>query len=1577
MSETIKRFDSLSAQKRDLALKIVKERAASAARVGAGDGRIPKATLEEKREPSFSQTRLWLLYQIDPDSPTYNLSFVLRLVGALDVDALRKSVDAVVDRQESLRTSFINENGRPAAVFVEKVSIPFRIMDISSSPENDKARLAQKIIEDETRVPFILAQAPLARALSLKTGDGDHIFVFSMSHIISDAWSTGVLAKEISGFYRSFVTDAPNGLSELAIQYSDYAAWQRKRLSGEKLTRLMDYWKRTMQGAPAVTSPPPDWPRPTEQTFNGQTVEFALGEGLSKKLGALAAKHEASLFIVLMAGLAALLSRLCGQDDVVTGYPIANRTFKETEPLAGFFVNTLLMRARLDATTTFAGLIGQVRDRALEAYERQEIPFEKLVEELSPERSLSHSPLFQVMLVLDNTPSPEIKLDGLSISSHLFETGVAHFDLTIGFRQTHEGILGAIEYNTALFSRETANRFIESFIVLLENMSADPAIPLISVPMLDDERTRAFLETCAGPREAPPPEGTVHAMFERAAAAHPDLIAVESVDGTLTYEKLNGDANRLARLIMEKGVKPDDVVGVMMRRSPEMMIAVLAILKAGGAYLPIDAEYPPARIAVMADDSGASVILTDTFSLKRCSQDVFKPESFVIAVDMLGDSLERYSAGNPPETAEPENLAYVLYTSGSTGRPKGVAMPHRALANLLRWQIGQPGFKCKARTLQFTTLTFDVSFQEIFSSWLSDGALILMPEEARRDIPEVLRIIAERGVERAFMPFVALRQLCESALSLGIKPSSLTEVITAGERLRVTPEIAEFFKAMPGCSLANHYGPTESHVVTSYSLPKNVADWPETPPIGRPVSNSRIYVLNPAMKPVPVGVYGEVYIGGAPLAKGYLNNEALTRERFAPDPFCHEPGAMLYKTGDQARYLSNGELEFSGRLDGQVKIRGYRIEPGEIEAALAACPGVGEVAVITCEGPHGNRRLAAFVTSKEGALNPASVTAYLKTRLPEYMIPSSVTALSSFPMTTSGKIDRKALAVLETGHAEPGAGARPLTAPEEIMAGIWTELLGAGAIGADSNFFESGGHSLLATQLASRIKGAFSADIQLRAIFENQTLAQLCRHVNGAMAGRPGGLPPITAVKHSGPVPLSFAQESMWFDEQMEGPSPKNNMAACLALTGRLDIGALEKSVNEIVRRHEALRTVFALVDGEPRQVITSALTFSITPTDLSGMPAGARQAEIERLAAENFLKPFDVAAGPLFRVSLIRISEDEHALLMAMSHLISDGWSIGVFIREFCALYNAAPGALANLPTLPVQYSDFAAWQRGWLDGPVLKDQIEYWKKHLTGAPPLLLLASAKKTSFTGKAPTGGFVTMQVSSALAQTLHATSLASGASLFMTMLTAFGTLLARHSGVDDLVVGTPIANRNVREVEDMIGFFVNMLPLRLDFSGDPVFSEMVTRTRDVALSAYANQDAPFGEIVRLVNPKRELGRHPLFQAVFVMQNAPSGGLELNGIKATPVERATISPKYDLLFSFAQDATGKLGGIIEYNADIYEHRLVELLATHYLDILGQAAHNPATRLYGFTLGAVGETAGVLTANNAGEETDDFRF
>ncbi|MBI5815652.1 MAG: amino acid adenylation domain-containing protein [Nitrospinae bacterium] len=1578
MSEAIRRFENLPAKKRELALKLLKERAASA--TGDGESRIAKARPEEKREPSFSQTRLWFLCQIDTASVAYNLSFALKLSGALDAEALRKALDAMAERQESLRTSFADDNGRPVAVVAEKVTIPFKIMDISTDAQGGEP-LTRKIIEDEARTPFNLGQAPLARSLLIRIGPGEHVFFFGMSHIISDAWTTGVLAKEISAFYGSFATGVPHGLAPLSIQYSDYAAWQRKRLSGERLSSLMDYWKKAMDGAPGITTPPADGIRPAVQTFDGKTMEFALGESLTKKLGALAARHEASLFMVLMAGFAALLSRLCGQEDVVIGYPIANRTFRETEPVAGFFVNTLLMRTLLDPAATFSSLIAQVRARALEAYERQELPFEKLVEELSPERSLSHSPLFQVMFVWDNTPSPEMKLGALSISSHKYESSSAHFDLTVGMRETSAGLLGLMEYNTALYSGKTIGRYIKSFQLLLENMADDPGMAVINAPMMDDARIREFLETCEGPSCPRPREGTVHGMFESAVLANRSVTAVESSDVTLTYENLNGRANRLARLLIEKGIGPDRVAGVMMRRSPEMMTTVLAILKAGGAYMPIDVEYPPARIAAMIQDSGASVIVTDTVSLNGCGEEALNAAGGnrprIIAVDALGGSLEQYGAGNIGMTAGPENLAYVLYTSGSTGKPKGVAMPHRALANLMRWQLAQPGFKLKAKTLQFTTLTFDVSFQEIFSTWLTGGTLALMPDEARRDIPEVLRIIAGRGVERVFMPFVALRQMCESAISLGIWPSPLKEVITAGEQLRVTPEIAEFFRGLPGLSLVNHYGPTESHVVTSFTLPQNVADWPHTPPIGRPVSNCRIYILNQAMRPSPTGVYGEVHIGGAALAKGYLNNETLTRERFVADPFRND-GAMLYKTGDRARYLPDGNIEFSGRLDNQVKIRGHRIEPGEIEAALAACPGAGETAVIIKEEGQGDRRLAAFYTSKNGGLSPSSAKEYLKARLPEYMIPSSVTALESLPMTPSGKIDRKALAAMETEHAAQDTGGRPLAPAEEIMAGIWTELLGTCAIGAQSNFFELGGHSLLATRLVSRIKSAFSTVIELRAVFENQTLAALCRHVAGTMAGCPGGLPPITVVKRSGPVPLSSGQERLWFEEQMEGPSPKYNMASCLKLAGRLDVAAVEKSVNEIVRRHETLRTAFTMVDGEPMQVIARPSGLSMPVEDLSAMPEQARREALKARMDENFTRPFDLAAGPLFRSSLVRLGDSEYALLLAMSHIISDGWSIGVFVREFCALYNAfSGGAPARLPPMPVQYADFAAWQRGWLDGPVMNGQLQYWKERLAGAPELFALPSARQPSSTGKTPAGGFVPMRIEPDMARALIELGHRFGASLFMTMLAAFGTLLARHSGAEDIVIGTPIANRNTREVEDLIGFFVNMLPLRLDFSGDPEFSAMVARTRDTALGAFANQDAPFGELVRVINPKRESGRHPLFQVVFVMQNAPAGGLELDGITAEAVAGDTILPKYDLLFSFAQGAGGELHGVIEYNADMYGRSLVETLAAHYMDILGQAAKDPATRLYDFTIGAHAGAPDTSAFGMAGENNDDFQF
>jgi amino acid adenylation domain-containing protein len=905
--------------------------------------------------------------------------------------------------------------------------------------------------------------------------------------------------------------------------------------------------------------------------------------------------------------------------------------------------------------------------------------------------------------------------------------------------------------------------------------------------------------------------------------------------------------------------------------------------------------------------------------------------------------------GGDPEDASgvpvhPENLAYVIYTSGSTGRPKGVALPHRALVNLLRWQHAEWRHPEAAATLQFTTIGFDASFQEIFSCWLSGGRLVLLGEDERRDLAAVLERLESAGVERLFLPYVALQHLAELGVERGVYPSALKEVQTAGEQLRVTEPIRRWLERT-GASLSNHYGPSETHVATAQALEGDPEAWPLLPAIGRPIANTRCYVCDARGGPAPIGAPGELYLAGVCLARGYLRRPELTADRFVPDPFAGEPGTRMYRTGDRARWLADGTLEFLGRADAQVKVRGHRIEPGEVEAALESHPAVRQAVATVREDAAGQARLVAYLVAEDGqSLRPAELRAHVGGRLPEYMVPSAVVVLETFPLTPSGKVDRRALPEPDASAGESEGYAAPETPTEEILAGIFAQVLGVERIGALDDFFALGGHSLLATRVVSRVRGALGLDLPLREVFEASTVRGLAARVDALLrAGAAVHAPPLVPAPRDGAPPLSFAQQRLWLIDRMDPGSAAYNLPAALRLRGRLDVRALARSLAEVVRRHESLRTVFGEAAGEPVQVIRAAAPVPFPQADLRRLSPDAREREAARLAAAEALRPFDLAAGPLLRASLLRLDAEEWALLFNMHHVVSDGWSVGVLVREVSALYAAfSRGASSPLAPLPVQYADFAAWQRAWLSGDVLGEQVAWWRERLAGAPPLLELPTDRPRP---AAQDGAGVSLPFALGAGATgaLRALARREGATLFMALLAAWQLLLSRWSGQDDVSVGTPIAGRNRVETEGLIGFFVNTLVLRADLSGSPSFRALLAQVRESTLGAYHHQDVPFEKLVEELAPARSLGHAPLFQVMFALRGDAPGELRMGDVEVESLGAGDPPAKFDLDLALGEE-DGEVRGTLSYRAELWERPTMERMLGHLATLLEGVAADP---------------------------------
>src|SRR5215208_4504315 len=1195
---------------------------------------------------SFSQQRLWFLDQLQPGNAFYNISRNFLLKGPLEIQALEQSLNQIIKRHEIPRTSFKNVEGHPVQIISPPQHLNLIVVNLEDHNEEDREAKSYSLIAELASQPFDLGHGPLMRVKLLRLSDEEHVLVLAMHHIISDGWSAGVFFKELSALYAAYAAGEESPLPELPVQYADYAVWQREYLSGEVLNAQVEYWRERLTGAAPVLELPADRVRPVVQSYRGAAARFEVSREVSEGLKELAHAEGVTLFMTLLAAFKVLLYRYTGQADIVVGSPIAGRTRAEVEHLIGFFVNTLVLRTDLSGAPGFRELLGRVRETALGAYAHQDVPFEKLVEELQPERDLSRSPLFQVMFALQNAPQESLRLEGLTLSYLKTESGVAKFDLSLFMADSSEGIKGALEYNTDLFERETVERLLGHFRILLEAIVREPQRAVTELPLLSEAERQQLLVEWNETEVETGGDSCIHHMFEEQVARTPAATALVFEDEHLSYAELNQRANQLAHHLQTLGVGPEVLVGILMERSVEMVVSLLAVLKAGGAYVPLDPQYPAERVAFMLADTSAPVLLTQ----QRLLASLPEHEAQVVCVDQLDQDAE--STANPESAVSNANLAYMIYTSGSTGRPKGVMVPHAAIANHMQWMLTELAFTAADRVLQKTLFTFDASVWEFYAPLLCGGTLVMAARGVERDASALVSELARHQITQLQVVPTMLKLLVEEP---GISECrELQRVCCGGEAL--TAELAERFRRqVVGVELCNLYGPTEATI--DASIWRSTIDG-EAVTLGRPIWNTRLYVLDATMEPVPVGVAGELYIGGDGLARGYLGRAELTAERFIADPF-GGAGGRLYRTGDLVRYLADGSLEYIGRGDEQVKLRGFRIELGEIEAALQSEAEVKEAVVIVREDVPGEKRLVAYVVSGRAS---GDLRTALREKLPEYMVPSAFVFLAELPLTPNGKVDRKALPAPEIDFSSIDYRA-PRTPVEEILCGIWAEVLGVKGVGVDANFFEVGGHSLKATQVISRIRESFQVELPLRTIFEAPTIELLAERVESFARGERLAESPLRRVSRETAIPVSLAQQRLWFLHELEPESPAYNIVRGLRLQGTLKVAALEAALAELIRRHEVLRTTISFEQGQPVQVISAPVGYSLPVMKVAGEQA------VSGVLAEESRAVFDLRRGPLMRVKLLRLSDEEHVLVLAMHHIISDGWSAGVFFKELSAL--------------------------------------------------------------------------------------------------------------------------------------------------------------------------------------------------------------------------------------------------------------------------------------------------------------------
>ena len=1505
---------------------------------------------------SFSQERLWFLTQLDPESPGYNMPAAVGLEGALDVPAMARSFAEVRRRHEVLRTVFPAVQGRPTPRVVpaeEASALP--VIDLSGLPEEIREEERRRLSLEEGRRFFDLARGPMLRTSLLRLGrlgETDHVLLLTMHHIASDGWTIGILIRELEALYRAFAQGLPSPLPELPLQYSDYADWQRRWLDGPAMEEHLAYWRRRLAGRLPALEMPTDRPRPSLLTSRGARLSRTVPSAKTEEIRAWSQGEGVTLFLTLLAGFNALLHRYTGQDDLLLGIPIANRNRLETEGLIGFFLNMVVQRTDASGDPAFRELLGRVRDGFLGSTPHQEVPFEKLVEDLQPERDLSRTPVFQVQFSLQNTPTQALELPGVKLTLLENHNRTTKYDFTVFLFDEPEGLRTTLEYNVDLFDEVTIDRFLRHWEILLTGSAAAPDLRLAELPMLTSEERSQLLAGWNETDREFPAESALHRIFEEQAALRPSAVAVVYEVEELTYGRLNERANRLARRLRALGVGPETPVGLCVERSVDLIVGLLGILKAGGAYVPLDPGYPPERLAYILEDAlsgtAAPVLVTQERLVSRFHAEGESPYR-VVRLDADRASLAQESPENLPGDCDPGHMAYVIYTSGSTGRPKGVPVPHANVARLFSATRHWFDFGARDVWTMFHSAAFDFSVWEIWGALLFGGRLVIVPREAAVSPSAFHELLATERVTVLNQTPSAFRQLIRADEEES-RRLALQWVVFGGEALdlaALAPWIERHGDAAP--ELINMYGITETTVhVTWRRIVAADLERSGSSPIGAPIPDLQVHLLGRDLELLPVGIPGEIHVGGAGLARGYLGRPVLTAERFVPDPFSGKPGARLYRSGDLARRRPDGDVEYLGRIDGQVKIRGFRIEVGEIEAALNRHEGLRESVVMALPDVSGGRRLVAWVVPKEGEVETAELREHLKASLPDYMVPAAFVTLDRLPLTGNGKVDRRALPAPEAvAHAHQGVKLAPRSRTEQRLAEIWREVLRLDEVGVHDNFFEAGGHSLLVAQLASRVRGAFGLDLPLRAIFEAPTLEGLAARLETLLPelgeAEPVATPIPTAPRDGSPFPLSFSQERLWFLDRLIPGSSLYNIWAALRLQGDLDLPTFGAALNEVVRRHEILRTTFQPFGGEPRQVIAPEMRVPLELVDLRGLPAEAREAAALAHLRAASRRPFDLQTGPLLRVLLARVEDRDWRALFELHHIVSDGWSNDVLVREVAALYGAfLAGRPSPLPELTVQYADFAAWQREALQGDLLAGQVDYWRERLAGAPPLLDLPADRPRPAMQRYQ-GRDLRQLFGQGLVSRLATLCRAEQATFFMGLTAGFETLLHRYTGRDDILVGTPVAGRNRLELEGLIGLFLNSLVLRSDLGGGPSFRETLARTREMVLGAFAHQDLPFERLVTELAPERNLSHAPIFQVMLVLQNPELSHLSLPGVEVSPLLIEGSSSKLDILIN-AQETDGGLALRWIYNSDLFDEPTIARFSGHLERLLAAAAASP---------------------------------
>ncbi len=1507
------------------------------------ESQIPRLPADQPAPLSFAQERLWFLEQFEPGAAVFNLCRGLNITGPLDRAALQASINTIFHRHEALRSKFVSVDGSPQQQIAPFKPLDLKVVDLRGLAPRQLEQKIKRIQRAHAVRPFDLSSGRLLRLTLVRRGDDAHLLLVCTHHLVADAWSMGLFTSELWANYVCYAKGEEPSLAPLSLQYRDYAVWQRGAPQDGAQNAHLVYWTQQLADAPLLDLPG-DFPRPARLSPRGARQAIALSEPLSAALDALSRRENVTPFMTLLAAFQVLLHRYTGQDDILVGSPAAHRQRREFESLIGLFVNTVTLRGDLSGTPSFSEFLGRVREVCLDAHAHQDLPFEKLVEALRPERRLNRHPLFQAMLVLQNTPRSAPPPAGITVEAMDLDNHAAQFELSLYLRERDGKLLGYFEYSSDLFLPATIMRMAGHFETLLQAIVSDPEQPIAKLPLLTAaERHKLLIEWNRTGADFPAAI-CIHQLFEAQAERTPNAIAVEFGERQLTYGSLNRRANQVARHLRRLGVGAEKPLGIFIDRSLEMVVGLLAILKAGGAYVALDRDYPEARLKFMLDDAQVSLVLTKKYLARgACLANV---STLCLDDEALfaGESGENFASG-----VSSLNAAYVIYTSGSTGTSKGVVGLHRGAVNRLYWMWRRYPFAANEICCAKTSLSFVDSVWEIFGPLLQGVRLVIPPDEVARDPHALIAFLAERRVTRIVLVPSLLQAFLDYAPNLRRALPRLRLWTCSGEEL-TGALAARFRKSFPSASLLNLYGSSEVAAdVTCFEVGGSAAP---NVPIGRPIANAQIFVLDAHAQPVPIGMRGEIYVGGAGLARGYWRRPELSAEKFVANPFGVNGDflgdSLLFRTGDLARYLADGNLEYLGRADRQIKMRGQRIELGEIEAALQSHPSIRACAV----GAN-DQCLIAYVVAA-ARLSSAELRGFLKRKLPGFMIPALFIPLDKLPLLPNGKIDKRALPAPAAGRLPAGEKfTLPRTKIEKRIAAIWRELLQLERIGVDDDFFALGGHSLLGVQLVARLRAAFEREISLRDLFEAPTVGGVAKKIS-APSHDAGALPGIEQLTLTGKLPLSSAQEQFLTLDELVSGADFLHLPYAFQLNGPLDLAALRRSLQAMVERHAVLRTVFTQSGGQSVQLIRRERKVACPLRDLTSLAPLERRRELWRLSSEDAARSFDLEAGPPCRFKLIRLAKRQHVLLVTAHHIIADQWSMRLLRGELAQLYGAfAQGRPAPLAELPFQFVDFTRWQKRLLDSGGLQGQFVYWKKILAGAAPKLAFANqpkrARAASF--RAARKRF---DIDDRLFARVRRLARRQKTTPFIVLLAALDAWLFRMSGCRDLRVGTLVANRGQPGTERLIGYFVNAVVLRARMAPAMSFAQLLDQARAAARGAFAHQDLPIEELARAMKQKKNSRSMPLYSVMlnyrrFSNYRETVAGLTLASYfehdRAADPEMALTSA--DLSFDFRELST-KLTASVNFKLHRVDEATLDRMLKAFPSVLSQCLARPERRL-----------------------------